>query len=483
MKTRTYLTVALLVMVVSLTFVGGASAVEGWSDTSQVDVEVGQEINVQTTVINGGGGDGKDKYKGSAYMGVPLPGMVNTPNIPVSKGGHWRQKSSKNIITSLPDTIKMSMIDVFYANKLKFVEGDRKKKLAKQIAAARKKMLFGANIGVYYDITATSEIHPSEAYPGSYAKKGKDYLAMGSLTFQTHEELLGFWRELFSSGSKTNNVTSDDLAAMIAEIGMKLGADIFVPMGSGAETIFGTKASGINAGALVAGAMGLSTGNALPLGGALATGAGGTSGNNAIKANPYLTVALVKVKNVRNVLISLGRIKVPGKIVVAPIEKKKVATPAPVKVTKPVSEVKTLKRDDFLTLAMCAKPVPTPNGVTRLQVAEVELAKFIASENTDLEALSVFQSHMAQGIRDNIKGENLKMAQKGIVLAWIERSKVIKRAFEAKLINQAEFSKAHTDNIAQAVKAMEKYRLAAVPDLGVYSSMLKMHNSTYSAVK
>lgn len=458
-KNMCLIVMAVLVSVSSLTFVTGTFA------DDQVDVQVGQDIDVSTFVVTGGDGD-ENAYMGSAYMGVPLNGNTPTPDIPLTKGDHWRHESINSLVISHPGTVTPKMLDTYYDTKISFEEDpNERRKMAKAIEQARRELLREANFGIYFRFKPTTEIHISGVYPNAYAIKGTDYIAMGGTTFQTQQELVGFWGDLFGKKTKTSKVSSADLLAMVEEIGMKLGADVYVLTGSGAQAFFSTRANSLNGGALVAGALAVSTANALPLGGAFATGGGGTSGSNVVTANPFLRVAYIKVKNEKKVLIALGQMKAPEKIVA----------------TVPVA--KTLKKDNYLTLAMCAKPVQTPNGVTRLQVAEEELAKYIASGNNDLEALSVFQSHMAQGIRDNIKGENLKMAQKGIVLAWIERSHVIKRAFEAQLINKAEFTKAHADNISQAIKAMEKYQLATVPDIGVYAPMLKMHNSTYSAVK
>ncbi len=452
MKKNTSIVIVLLIAM-SLAFANMTFAAE-------VDVETDFE-NINNIAVVTGGGDGHDKYRSGAYMGM-FEGMYpGTPNIPITKGSLWSLKEAKRVFLALPEVITSGMVEVYFGNKTKLVDGKYEKEaLAKAFAKAQKYLLKTANVVVMYDLPATNAVRPWAKYPGKYAKKGVDYFAMGSITFKTREGFEKWYRSL-----KLENISSDDLGIMICKASMILGADFIVPTGEGAEVMFGTEAKGVNLGALLSGALSLSGSNALPVGGSLGGALSGTSGSNGLKANPFLSVALVKVINPDNVRISLG-IQEPKNAIpaaVTHVEKEVVSAPA-----KELS----LKKDHYLTLAMCALPVPSPNGRTRLQVAQIELDKYMASKRTDLKPLSIFQSHLAQAIRDNIRGENLKLARMGVALAWLERADVIKRVKEKGIITEEEFSKAYIDNLMQVEKVMKRYKIKAVTSLGTYADQL-----------
>ncbi|MBT4251056.1 hypothetical protein HN784_01940 [bacterium] len=463
MKKRMGKIVVLMVMAISLAFASISFAED--NGASQVEVEVGQENEINVTVLNGGGGDGKDKYMGSAYMPAFEGMFPGTPNIPVTKGSLWSLKDSKRVYLALPNVITREMIPVYFGNKSKLVEDKyEKKKLIDGFSKARKMLMRTANVVVLYDLPATNAVRPYAKYPDARAIKGTDYLAMGSITFQTREGFKKWYKSL-----KLENISSDDLGMMISEAAMKLGANFFVPTGEGAEVLFGTEAKGANIGALLAGALSLSGSSALPLGGSIGSAFSGTSGSNGLKANPFLSVALVKVIDFKKTFLALSSTE-KQKVVA---DKAKIVQPEP---KEKVSVISKLKRDEYLTLAMCANAVPDPNGVTRLQVAEVELEKYLSSERTDLEALSVFQAHLNQATRDNVKGEKLEMAQLGIALAWFERANVVKRARDKQLISDAEFSKAYFDNLSKVEGAMQRHHINNLVSLEAYSSKLKAAN-------
>jgi hypothetical protein len=393
------------------------------------------EVEGNQTVIDFGGGDGKDKFNallpGAYYAPTPTG-----PEIPLPLNGVWNYKAGEQVIAGFPTVVTRPMMNEYVSNKTFFIKDQSKKdELAENFFEAREKLVENANVVIFRKFKPSDAIRLSLNFPGENALEGRDYLKMGVMTFQTREGLEKWYKEL-----KLENITSDDLMAMFLQCGMDIGANMVVPTGQGSETMFGTQAGAMNLGALFTAALGLAGDHALPYGGSLGSGAGVSSGSNKVKAEPFLSVAFLAIKN-------------PNAVVKSPpvVEKKNAPT--------------EVKNDNYQELMKCALPVADPNGKLRLLVAQESLEQYLASGKTDPKALDSFHLHLGQGIRDNIKGEHLKIAQEGVCLVWLERAKLVKQT-DKKI-----------DNLTNAESSMRKYRVKAVGSPEDYLSRLRVINA------
>ncbi len=411
--------------------------------TNDTDVLNAIQVGGTNVSLDFGDGDGEDKWKsglpGSHY--IPIPELLS---VPLQNSGVWNHKDVKMVFVGFPEIVTEKMLDDYVTNKTILVKDERmRRKIAEKFQEASDSLLENANVVLFRTFAPTKMVRLSLNPPGASAVEGTHYLKMGSITFQTREGLEKWYRDL-----DYENITSDDLLAMLISSARKCGSNFIVPTGQGTETMIGANSSSMNLGGLFTAALGLASNQALPLGGSLGSGVSGTSGDNKTKAEPFLSIALFAITKPSAVVRSLSSSAV-----------------------KEVSK-NQLKRDDYLTLAMCALPVPNPNGKTRLSVAGQELSAYLSSKRTDLKALINFQGHLAQARRDNIKGADLRLINEALAASWFERAEVVEQAKSSNLISDAEFSKAYRDNLEKASESMRQHGIKEFKPLEYYSGEL-----------
>lgn len=424
------------------------------AEVTTVDVNTANTINTNVLVGGSGGASGPNKF--GTFLPGPYYGPMPTgPEIPLPVSGVANYNTADKIIAGFPSFVTRDMMDEYVLNKTFFVKDQKKKeKLAKKFHEAREKLTETANVVIFRKFKPTNAIYLSLGFPDKNVMfEGRDYLKMGGMTLHTKEEIIK-WYEWYK-GEKLGEVSSQDLMAMFILYGMDIGANMAIPIGQGFETTFATEAGGVSLGSLLTAGLDVIGEHALPVGGSVGAGTGFSKGNNVVNAAPFLGVAYLAVKN-PNVA----------------------KAPPPVVESKEEIEVtKEIKKDNYLELVKCALPVADPNGGLRLLVAQESLEQYLASGKNDAKALDTFHLHLKQAIRDNIKGERLKIAQEGICLVWLERAGLLKRAKDKGLVSEAEFYEKYYNNLKNAENAMRQYKIRVVGSPEDYLLRLRAINS------
>lgn len=423
------------------------------ANVTTVDVENDTTNLTQVSVggtqvsLDFGDGDGKDKYKSN----LPPAFFVDAPELPsialpqANKGSSHRLQGVDLVFAGLPSVITDDMIKSYAHNKTILVDDESdKRKLRKIFEKARKKIRKQANVTVVNTYPASGSIRLSRILPSRNLVEGVHINRMGEISFPTEEDLAG----LFTS-EEMKSLSSRDLVMLLAEAGRDCGATHAVPVGQGARTIFDANAGSFSLSGLFSAATGVSGQNALPSAATGGAGAASSSGNNNVVFQPYLTVALFQM----------------------------LKEPTPVAVVKKTPEIVIEKDNTYEELIKCALPVADPNGELRLLAARESLEKYLASGKTDAKALIDFQTHIGQAIKDNIKGEKLRLAQEGVCLAWLERAEFTKRLKEQGSIGEAEFYKTYYNNLKNSLNAMHQYKIRVVGSPEDYLSRLRAINS------